>query len=158
MAVSLDQFIPEQRRRLELFETWWRAQNAVNPEHFPLSIPDDDAGTWDEHLMTFDPEICSPEAFLAMAAVRRWFVGELSADEVTHYERRLAIAKEVQWVHGRWYAIGDKEESAGGYPLFQCQVEAGQPFLGPDDGSGHADDFKPVWLQVYQGCVIIPQA
>lgn len=55
MAQSLTEFVQEQQEKLRLFEIWWKAQNAKNPETFPLEMADNNEGLWWEQLQEFDP-------------------------------------------------------------------------------------------------------
>ena len=55
-VVTLDKFITQEERRIMLFRKWWILQNAENPEHFPMEMPVENAGVWNEMLDGFDPD------------------------------------------------------------------------------------------------------
>jgi hypothetical protein len=47
---TLDEFLADERLRLQRFEKWWRDFHAVEPDKFPMSM---DGSDWDEAMMTF---------------------------------------------------------------------------------------------------------
>lgn len=53
MSQSLDQFVDEIRADIEKFAADYRRQHAVNPDHFPLVMPEDNAGVWLEFFVDF---------------------------------------------------------------------------------------------------------
>lgn len=53
MAQHLDEFITEAKRDLEAFAADYRARHAINPEHYPLQLGDDNSGLWLEFLVDF---------------------------------------------------------------------------------------------------------
>ncbi len=58
--MTLDEFVEHERLRLKAFERWWKTQNAKNPEHYPMCIPEDNEGIWWGSLEIFDPETDCP--------------------------------------------------------------------------------------------------
>jgi len=44
MGLSLDQFADEVRRDIEAFVADYRKKHEENPEHYPLELPDNNAG------------------------------------------------------------------------------------------------------------------
>lgn len=48
MAQTLDQFSQEIKERLAEFEAVYRKKADENPEHYPLSLDDNNAGLWFE--------------------------------------------------------------------------------------------------------------
>ena len=55
VSVSLKQFIDDEKHRMELFEKWWLSEHKKNPVHFPMEMPDENAGVWFESWIDFDP-------------------------------------------------------------------------------------------------------
>lgn len=55
-TVSLREFIQNEKLRLEAFERYWLEMNAQYPEHFPMELPIQNAGVWDEQFATYDFE------------------------------------------------------------------------------------------------------
>lgn len=53
MAQSLDDFMSELRKNADGFEDAYRKKVAENPDHYPLSLPDDNAGLWLEFFIGF---------------------------------------------------------------------------------------------------------
>jgi hypothetical protein len=53
MAVTLESFVQQELERVKSFKVWYEGQNKINPEHYPLTIPEDNAGVWDEMLADF---------------------------------------------------------------------------------------------------------
>lgn len=53
MAQNLDQFVVEVQADIEAFAADYRAKHAVNPDHYPLELGDDNAGLWAEFFMDF---------------------------------------------------------------------------------------------------------
>ncbi|SER81998.1 hypothetical protein SAMN04244573_04388 [Azotobacter beijerinckii] len=53
MGLSLDQFADEVRRDIEAFVADYRKKHEENPEHYPLELPDNNAGLWSEFFMDF---------------------------------------------------------------------------------------------------------
>jgi hypothetical protein len=49
--MKLEEFIEEEKKSLQIFEAWWRAENKKNPKHFPLEM---ETGDWDEQYFTFE--------------------------------------------------------------------------------------------------------
>ena len=50
--ISLEEFIAEERARLDRFEAMWRAEQAADGKsRWPDKLP---AGEWDEQLMNFE--------------------------------------------------------------------------------------------------------
>ena len=59
MALSVTQFVSEQQDALIEFLNWWEKMNAVNPDMFPMEMPDDNDGLWWEMFNSFKD---SPDA------------------------------------------------------------------------------------------------
>jgi hypothetical protein len=55
-VMTLDQFIQQEERRIAFFRRWWILQNVDNPERFPMQMPLENAGIWNEMLDNFDPD------------------------------------------------------------------------------------------------------
>lgn len=53
MAQSLDEFMSELRGSADKFEAAYREKAAANPEQYPLSLPDNNAGLWLEFFLGF---------------------------------------------------------------------------------------------------------
>ncbi|SFB42814.1 hypothetical protein [Azotobacter beijerinckii] len=53
MGLTLDQFADEIRRDIEAFVADYRKKHEENPEHYPLELPDNNAGLWSEFFMDF---------------------------------------------------------------------------------------------------------
>ena len=49
--MTLDQFIEEVENSVQEFAREYRENNKVNPEHYPLELPDENSGLWWEFLM-----------------------------------------------------------------------------------------------------------
>lgn len=56
MSLSLEQFIKEEQERLEKFKQWYENENKINPEDYPLVLPDGNEGSWLEMVNFFEPE------------------------------------------------------------------------------------------------------
>jgi hypothetical protein len=56
MSVSLDDFVEQEKVRVARFKQWYLQQAKKSPTHYPLSLPDDNAGAWDEMLADFDED------------------------------------------------------------------------------------------------------
>jgi hypothetical protein len=52
--MTLDEFIIEKRAEIETFRAWWLENHQKAPEKFPLEVPAENAGLWDEMLLDFD--------------------------------------------------------------------------------------------------------
>lgn len=57
MPVSLDQFVAQIKEDIEAFAAEYRAQHAVNPENYPIELPNDNAGAWFEQFVMFDGKL-----------------------------------------------------------------------------------------------------
>lgn len=55
-GMSLANFVKDHQANLEAFERYWLNNHQRNPQHYPLSLPDDQAGQWWEMLQDFDPD------------------------------------------------------------------------------------------------------
>lgn len=53
MALTLDQFIAQQKKLLDDFADYWRDENSVNSKIFPLSMEDGNEGAWFEQFSQF---------------------------------------------------------------------------------------------------------
>lgn len=53
MAQTLDEFIAEVKVDIEAFAAEYRAQNAANPEQYPLKLGDNNDGLWLEFFSDF---------------------------------------------------------------------------------------------------------
>lgn len=53
MSQSLDDFVHEVKSEIEKFEAAYREKAASNPEHYPLTLPDDNAGLWLEFFVNY---------------------------------------------------------------------------------------------------------
>lgn len=51
--VSISQFVSEIKELAQLFEEDWLQKHAENPEAYPLSLPEDNAGLWYEFFQEF---------------------------------------------------------------------------------------------------------
>lgn len=49
-SVSLQQAVAEAHQRAQSFEVWWVQANKDKPDHYPMSLPMDNAGLWHEQL------------------------------------------------------------------------------------------------------------
>ncbi len=47
---TLDEFLTQERDRLQRFARWWLDQRKLEPDHYPTRMEESD---WDEALMTF---------------------------------------------------------------------------------------------------------
>lgn len=54
--MDLDEFLAEEEKRIQDFRDWYKKQHTINPEHYPLSLPIDNAGAWNEMLQEFDTD------------------------------------------------------------------------------------------------------
>lgn len=54
--MTLDEFVEQERNRLEAFRLAWLKANSTHPNSFPLKMPEGDEGLWDESLSDFDGE------------------------------------------------------------------------------------------------------
>ena len=61
--MTLQEFITEQKTRLEKFEKYWIEHNKMFPENFPLSINSDNDGLWYEQFMIFDEDYEDDELY-----------------------------------------------------------------------------------------------
>jgi hypothetical protein len=57
MSTSLYEFAKDEAEKLEKFVTWYEAMSKIEPEKYPIKIPNDNAGVWFDMLMDFDPSI-----------------------------------------------------------------------------------------------------
>lgn len=55
--MTLDEFVEQERNRLEAFRLAWLKANSTHPNSFPLKMPEGDEGLWDESLSDFDGKI-----------------------------------------------------------------------------------------------------
>lgn len=55
-TVSLDDFVGEILRKLRDFQRMWYKRNKENPEMYPLEIPSENSGMWDEMFYQWDGE------------------------------------------------------------------------------------------------------
>lgn len=92
-----------------------------------------------------------------IAQVQSHFVSPLSQTDIERYQKRLDIAKGIEWKDGAYYAIGDEDDSPGSYALYLCRIENGVVYLGEEDGSGEVNDLKAAYFVLYAGCAVIPQ-
>lgn len=53
MAVSLEEALTNFRESLDLFEKNWKADHAADPESFPMTLPDDNSGLWENFMVEF---------------------------------------------------------------------------------------------------------
>ena len=53
MSVTLDEFVQEVLSGVQEFAADYRKQNSLNSEHYPLELPDDNAGLWFEFFSDF---------------------------------------------------------------------------------------------------------
>lgn len=51
--MTLDEFIVEQWKLLEMFRDHWKKMNKENPDQYPIELS---PGNWDEQFMFFTPE------------------------------------------------------------------------------------------------------
>lgn len=56
IGVTLAQFTTQETKRVAAFKTWYEKQHKENPEQYPLAIPNEDVGVWDEMLADFIDE------------------------------------------------------------------------------------------------------
>lgn len=54
--MTLNEFIKIKNEQLINFEKYWIEQNKINSEQFPMDIPVENEGIWDEMLMCFEEE------------------------------------------------------------------------------------------------------
>lgn len=54
MSQTLTSFCLEQQEKLRLFAVWWVAQNKKDPDAYPMALPDENTGLWEEMFQTFD--------------------------------------------------------------------------------------------------------
>lgn len=54
--MTLDEFVKEQTEAIEKFRVYWIKMNLVDPENFPISLPDGQEGLWWEMLQGFPYE------------------------------------------------------------------------------------------------------
>ena len=53
--MTLEQFIVEKRGEIEAFKMRWLEAHYKAPELYPLEMPPEDNGLWDEQFIDFDP-------------------------------------------------------------------------------------------------------
>lgn len=53
MSQTLQTFVSEVKTDIERFATAYQAKHAENPEQYPLSLSDDNAGLWFEFFIDF---------------------------------------------------------------------------------------------------------
>lgn len=51
--ISLDDFVEDQILMTRRFRSQWVKKNLEDPDNFPLVLPKDNAGVWDENFMFF---------------------------------------------------------------------------------------------------------
>ncbi len=51
-VVTLDAFIKEAHASVDKFEAMWRANNKTEPDCYPMTLPEENAGVWWEQLTT----------------------------------------------------------------------------------------------------------
>ena len=51
MNVTLEEFIEAEKDRLDEFKESWERDNSVNPDHYPMTMPD---GEWDQQLLSYN--------------------------------------------------------------------------------------------------------
>lgn len=56
IPVSLEEATSEMITKIENFKKWYLEQNKINPEHFPLELPHDNAGAWFEMMIEWDED------------------------------------------------------------------------------------------------------
>lgn len=93
---------------------------------------------------------------LTLDQVQTHFVTPLTPAEIARYQARLDLVNQVDWVDGAYYAIGDAEDPPDTYPIYECAMENGIPYLGSDT-DGYVQHMDPAYFVVYAGCAIIPQ-
>ncbi len=52
--MTLDEFVQNEKRRLQEFKKAWLKAHQTHPNSFPLQMPEGDEGLWDESLADFD--------------------------------------------------------------------------------------------------------
>jgi len=52
--MDLDEFVAEQKRRIEEFEKFWRENNKRDPKAFPIKLSKENTGLWYEQFQLFD--------------------------------------------------------------------------------------------------------
>lgn len=50
---SLDTFAAELRTEIESFVRDYKAKHSDSPDYYPLELPDDNAGLWEEFFLTY---------------------------------------------------------------------------------------------------------
>lgn len=55
--VGLSRVVHNELKRIKDFSIWYRRQNEINPENFPLCFPENNAGVWDEMMADFDTSL-----------------------------------------------------------------------------------------------------
>lgn len=55
-SISLDQAIAEAHKQVESFRGYWLRENERNPDHFPLTLPRENAGLWFEQISAHEAE------------------------------------------------------------------------------------------------------
>ena len=53
--MTLDQAVSEQLETIQAFKANYIAESKDNPDMYPLSLPKDNAGSWFEQMMDFEP-------------------------------------------------------------------------------------------------------
>ena len=54
MSMSLHEFAEDEKHRLAKFVAWYEAMSKLEPDKFPITLPDDNEGVWIEMFMDFD--------------------------------------------------------------------------------------------------------
>ncbi|MDE4297046.1 hypothetical protein PXK56_17815 [Phaeobacter gallaeciensis] len=54
--MTLEEFISEKRAEVEAFKLRWLEAHHKAPEMYPLEMPEEDSGLWDEQFHDFDPQ------------------------------------------------------------------------------------------------------
>ncbi|WP_337233139.1 hypothetical protein, partial [Vibrio cholerae] len=53
--MTLDQAVSEQLETIQAFKANYIAESKENPDMYPLSLPKNNAGSWFEQMMDFEP-------------------------------------------------------------------------------------------------------